>query len=345
MDPPGQHCWNGSPKLPSDLMAHFDLPLDQLRTYAPQVEEPGDFDLFWATRMDQARQYELDVTLDQVDGPITSVAVHDARFSGYGGDRIAAWLYLPDGVTDTTPVVVEYVGYNGGRGRPIDWLKWSSVGFPHLVVDSRGQGGGWRSGDTPDPGNHGEPGSRTFLTSGLSSPANHYYSRLFVDAARAVEATQEIDELSGRQVILAGGSQGGALALAAANLSQAASMVLTDVPFLAHFRRAVAVTDSAPYSEIADYCKTYPDRVDSVFNTLSYFDVVNHGRRVTAPALFSVGLFDETTPPSTVFAAFNHYGGEHLIEVYEFNGHEAGGSLHFERQVQFVWETLTQEGT
>ena len=117
-------------------------------------------------------------------------------------------------------------------------------------------------------------------------------------------------------------------------------MVLADVPFLSDFRRAVAITDAAPYSEIREYCATYPDRVGSVFRTLSYFDVVNHARRITAPSLFSVALMDEITPPSTVFAAFNWLTGDGLIEVYEFNGHEGGGSLHFEKQVAFVREHL-----
>ena len=53
-------------------------------------------------------------------------------------------------------------------------------------------------------------------------------------------------------MVVSGGSQGGALALAAASLSQRASVVLADVPFLSDFRRAVAITDSAPYSEIRE---------------------------------------------------------------------------------------------
>jgi cephalosporin-C deacetylase len=73
-----------------------------------------------------------------------------------------------------------------------------------------------------------------------------------------------------------------------------------------------------------------------VFATLSYFDAVNHGRRLAVPALFSVGLADLVTPPSTVFAAFNHYAGDKSIEVYEFNGHDGAATTHFERKVAFV---------
>ena len=321
-------------------MAHFDLPLDQLKTYRPAVQEADDFDSFWAARLEDASLHAVDLSVESAGDLIRSAEVLDVRFSGHGGDRVAAWLYLPHEIADRAPVVIEFVGYNGGRGRPIDWLRWSSVGYPHLVVDSRGQGGGWRSGDTPDPGDTGEPGSRGFVTRGLSDPSDHYYSRLFVDAARAVDATKAIDSVADRRVVVSGGSQGGALALAAASISQQASLVLADVPFLSDFRRAVAITDSVPYSEIRQYCATYPDRVGSVFRTLSYFDVVNHAKRVAAPSLFSVGLMDEVTPPSTVFAAFNSLAGDRRIEVYEFNEHEGGGSLHFEKQVGFVREHL-----
>ncbi|MFJ6677320.1 acetylxylan esterase [Actinosynnema sp. NPDC091369] len=45
------------------------------------------------------------------------------------------------------------------------------------------------------------------------------------------------------------------------------------------------------------------------FATLAYFDGVHFAQRATAPALFSVGLMDPIRPPSTVYAAFNHYAG------------------------------------
>jgi cephalosporin-C deacetylase len=315
---------------------HFDMPLEQLREYRPEVAEPGDFDAFWAAQSAAAAEHPLDVEVVPVDSVITAARVYDVRFAGHGGARIAAWLLVPKHLDEQTPVVVEFIGYNGGRGRALDWLQWSAAGFPHLVVDNRGQGGGWRGGDTADPADGGEPGGKTMLTRGLSHPSAHYYSRLYIDAARAIAAARAVPELASRPVLSAGGSQGGALALAAASLSQQAAAVLPDVPFLAHFRRAASLTDEAPYSEIAEYCKVYPDRVEQVFHTLSYFDVVNHAKRISVPGLFSVGLADLVTPPSTVFAAYNAYAGEKQIEVYEFNGHEGGGSLHTERKVQFA---------
>ena len=96
------------------------------------------------------------------------------------------------------------------------------------------------------------------------------------------------------------------------------------------------VTDRHPYEELAEYCRVHSDRVEAVFSTLSYIDVVNHAKRARAPALFSVGLADDITPPSTVFAAFNHYAGPKDIAVYEFNGHEGGGTRHLRAQLDFL---------
>jgi cephalosporin-C deacetylase len=75
------------------------------------------------------------------------------------------------------------------------------------------------------------------------------------------------------------------------------------------------------------------------FSTLAYFDVAGLVTRAKAPALFSVALMDEICPPSTVYAAFNNYGGKSKVEKrivqYPFNDHEGGES--FQRAVQLEW--------
>jgi cephalosporin-C deacetylase len=68
--------------------------------------------------------------------------------------------------------------------------------------------------------------------------------------------------------------------------------------------------------------------VDAAHATLSYFDGAILGRRANAPALFSVGMMDHICPPSTVYAAYNHYGGPREIREYAFNDHEGGGAFH-----------------
>jgi cephalosporin-C deacetylase len=104
----------------------------------------------------------------------------------------------------------------------------------------------------------------------------------------------------------------------------------------AHPQRALEVTDSEPYFELAKYCRVNTGKVGQAFATLAYVDVVNHAKRARPPALFSVALADDITPPSTVFAAFNHYAGDKDIAVYPYSGHEGGGTAHFLAQLAFL---------
>jgi cephalosporin-C deacetylase len=69
------------------------------------------------------------------------------------------------------------------------------------------------------------------------------------------------------------------------------------------------------------------DQVETVFRTLSYFDGVNFAARATAQALFSTAMMDDICPPSTVFAAYNHYQGDKDIRIWPFNNHEGGQSF------------------
>jgi len=73
-----------------------------------------------------------------------------------------------------------------------------------------------------------------------------------------------------------------------------------------------------------------------VFETLSYFDGVNFAPRATAPALFSTALMDIICPPSTVYAAYNHYAAEKDIRTWPYNGHEGGGSFQVQEKIAFL---------
>jgi cephalosporin-C deacetylase len=315
---------------------YFDMPLEQLRTYLPKREEPQDFDAFWADTLAQARQYPLDARFEPVQTGLRLVEVYDATFNGYGGKAIKGWFLLPRDRSGPLPCIVEYIGYGGGRGHPLDWLLWSNAGYAHFVMDNRGQGSNWRGGDTPDPEPGGDPQYPGFMTRGILDPHTYYYRRLFTDAVRAVEAARSHPAVDARRVAVLGGSQGGGIVLAAAGLVPDLAAVLPDVPFLCHYRRATEIVDTHPYFEISLYCKIHRDKIETVFQTLAYFDGVNFAARANAPALFSVGLMDDVCPPSTVFAAYNHYGGPKDIRVWKYNKHEGGETLQSAERVRFL---------
>lgn len=318
-------------------MAMFDLPLDQLRAYLPPRDEPADFDRFWQQTLAEARAHPLAARFEPIASELTTLEVFDVTFNGYGGHPIKGWLILPRGRDAAVPCVVEYIGYGGGRGLPIDWLVWASAGYAHLVMDTRGQGSSWLRGDTPDPEAQGnDPHYPGFMTRGILDPHTYYYRRVFTDAVRAVEAARAHPAVDATRIAVTGGSQGGGITLAVAGLLPDLQAVLPDVPFLCHYRRAMEITDSYPYQELVRYLMIHREREERVLRTLAYFDGVNFAARATAPALFSVGLMDEVCPPSTVFAAYNHYAGEKDIRIWRYNHHEGGESYQTLEKLRFL---------
>jgi cephalosporin-C deacetylase len=302
-------------------MAFFDLSLDELKTYTPSRTEPADFDAFWKSTLDETRKHPLNATFERVDYGLTAQETFDITFNGFGGQPIKGWFILPKQRSGKIPCVVEFIGYGGGRQFGFDWLLWASAGYAHFVMDTRGQG------------NAHFPGS---MTKGILDPKHYYYRRVFTDAVRAIEAARSHEAVDASQIAVTGGSQGGGITIAAAGLVPDVVAAMPDVPFLCHYRRATELVDAYPYKEIAEYCHVHRDKVGTVFNTLSYFDGVNFSVRAKAKTLFSTGLMDQVCPPSTVFAAYNHWAGEKDIKVYPYNGHEGGQNYQTLEKLKFL---------
>lgn len=231
---------------------------------------PADLEEFWSTSLAPVRG---EAALTPVDSGLVTVESFDVTFVGYGGDPVRAWLHLSAAPlrADFLPGVVQFQGYNGGRGLAHEHVFWASAGYAHLVVDMRGQGGGWTTGSTADPA--GSPPSQPgFLTRGIEDPRTYYYRRVYTDAVRAVEVLRDHELVDSGRVAVAGASQGGGISLAVAALApDKVAAVLCDVPFLCDFPRAARIAQSDPYLELVRYLRAHRDRVDLAFSTLAYF--------------------------------------------------------------------------
>jgi cephalosporin-C deacetylase len=324
------------------MTTHFDLPIDELLNYRPDLPAPSDLHGFWRSTLDEASAHPLDVTFSPYESPLRTVEVFDVSFGGYAGQRVSAWLLLPRSRTTPLPTVVQYVGYGGGRGLPHEWLTWSAMGYAHLVMDTRGQGSDHHAGSTPDLDPLGAPPHVPgFLTLGLPDPARHYYRRVFTDAVRAVDAAAAHPAVDAARIVTAGGSQGGAISLAASILrgwllDDPVAAVLADVPFLCHFRRAAELAAEEPYTELVRWLSTHREQAEPAFTALSYIDLAVLAPHGTSPSLWSVGIRDPICPPSTVFAAHNRYGGPAEMSTWEWNEHEGGDAFQVLEQARWL---------
>ena len=333
-------------------MARFDLPLSELETYRPEIPVPDDLAQFWLATVSDLRAHDLQIEITPVDNKLALIDSYDVAFSGWRGTVVRAWLHVPAGHDPEhggpLPTVVSYYGYSGGRGFPHSDTVWAQAGWAHLTMDTRGQG--WASGgssETEDSateaGANHVPG---FMTAGVLDPARYYYRRVFADAYRMLDVVAALPHTDAARMLVTGRSQGGGITIAVAGLAGLTGVPLLgaapDVPFLCHIQRAVELTDENPYGEITRYLAGWRDRAATAYRTLSYFDGANLGRFASVPALFSVALMDLVCPPSTVYAAFNHWGGEtevrKQIVVYGHNGHEGGEAYQVDIQLDWFAE-------
>lgn len=315
-----------------------DLVHPAIDAYESAVTLPADFGAFWEATIAGARAIGGATSLERAETTLKLVEVFDVSFPGFGGHPVKGWLVLPRERAEKLPLVVQYLGYGGGRGFPHELLHWAASGYAYFRMDTRGQGSGWSMGATPDPVGT-TPSIPGVMTKGVLDKSDYYYRRLFTDGVRAIDMLLAQGFVDESRIAVCGGSQGGGIALAVAGIDSRVKAVMPDVPFLCDFPRAVRTAGRDPYLEIVRFLAQHRDKAETVFDTLRYFDGVNFARQSKASALFSVALMDDICPPSTVYGAFKAFAGaDKSIVEYEFNNHEGGGVFQDRRQMAWLAE-------
>lgn len=309
----------------------FDLPLEQLWRYKPEQTKKSDFDDFWEKRIRENSNYPLDLSVNERSYPVPGIKVYDVHFNGFRNSRIHGIYISPVTVPAHTPAAVIFHGYNWNTLMPHYAFKHVIQGIPVFMMDLRGQ-----NVLSPDNNQYENGGSAGWMTVGIMDPDQYYYSHAYMDGFRSVDV---VKELSGKpNVFVEGGSQGGAMAIAAAALKQDLLFALSDIPFLSHFERSVRLSSDGPYQEIYHYFKVHDPlhkTAQDIYGTLSYVDCMNLASRVTCPVMMSIGLEDAVCRPSSGFAIYNHLAGPKEIRVYPEYGHEVP-SIHEEEKLAFI---------
>jgi len=87
-------------------MASYDLPLEELRAYRPDLAEPSDLDAFWERTLAEARSHDRRAVYRPVETGLRLLETFDVEFAGFGGSPVKGWLHLPRERSERLPVVV-----------------------------------------------------------------------------------------------------------------------------------------------------------------------------------------------------------------------------------------------
>jgi cephalosporin-C deacetylase-like acetyl esterase len=243
--------------------------------------------------------------------------VYSVQMASVEGVMLRAWYIVPvkADAAHRRPAVLHLPGY-GEALPPQRFMDDDEV--IHLALDIRGHG---RSTDVFAPG-FAVPG---FLGHRLGDPEHYVYKGAYLDGGRALEFLATRAEVDARRIAVAGGSQGGGLALACAALyPERVAACVAGMPFLGAFADHLRIRDVYRWE-----MQTHLDRLDGitwddVHRTMSRVDTVNLAPRIRCPVLMGTGLFDDDCPPHIGFAVFNVIAAPKAVRIYPDRGHDLG---------------------
>lgn len=312
-------------------MKFIDERIKEYESYKPPLTKRDDFEDFWEKTLTLSKSVNLNEKLIECEYPSPYMKVYDLTYQGYDGTPVKGWFLLPLFTTEEKlPCLIHYHGFTGGREYPSQYAPWIIMGMAVIVIDCRLQGG-----DTGS--NIGYPGGLiTNVNSlGILDKENYYYRAIYMDCIRAVDFAVSSKYVDSSRIVLHGSSQGGALVMATAALDNRATLAMADVPSNSNIEARIE-GEFGSFSCLADYLRRYPERLDEVYKTVSYFDTMNMADKITCPVFASVGLKDNTCPAKCYYATYNRITTEKEIMVYPFNGHDGCYSVHMEKKLEYL---------
>ena len=312
-------------KKGNKLKQRYGFAYEPTKAISPPTP-PEDFKPYW----DKARA-ELDaVAPDFKLTPTPQYAtkktdVFEVEMRSLGNVRVRGYYTQPKGKTNL-PAMLHVQGYSSVM-LPFDIDNQQFVQF---FLNIRGHG------NSREDVNPGFPG---YLLTGINEPEKYIYRGAFMDCVRAIDFLASRPEVDSNRIVVEGGSQGGALSIAAAALDSRIKFCMPDVPFLSDFRNYFNIV-RWPADEFKLYSLTHFRKMDNILQTLDYIDIKNLAPSVSCPVFMGVGLFDDVCPGAINFAAFNNLSSiDKSFKLYPNSGH-ALPPKHYTAKMKWLYERM-----
>ena len=271
----------------------------------PFTREPKDFSEYWNNTIKEAEQFPLTYTrelapeycTDKIDCWLVKLMLNRSQ-------SVYAYLFFPKNAQKgSCPAVLCPPGAGIKTIKePLRHKYYAEAGCIRMEMEIHGL----------DPRIPSETFSEItaafngkengYLSNGIEDRDRYYMRRVYISLVRAIDLLTSLPEWDGKNVVVQGGSQGGALSLVAAGLDKRVTLCIANHP---------ALSDMAGYSE-KGRTGGYPhfNRIpgfftDNIIRNLAYYDVVNFARHISCKVRMTWGYNDNVCPPTTSYAVWN----------------------------------------
>ena len=296
----------------------------------PYTKNPSDFDDFWKKNMDEARQTPLSVNCEKVDKYTTDEfdcfllkIKTDKKHSVYG------YLTKPKKEGKYPAVLCPPGAGIKTIKEPMRNTYYAKNGFIRLEIEIHGLNPEL-STETFQEISAAFSDENGYLNNGLDNRDNYYMKHVYVACVRCIDYLTTLPDWDGKNIIVQGGSQGGALSLITAGLDSRITACVANHP---------ALSDMAGYLD--HRAGGYPHFNQSnemltaqKVNTLQYFDVVNFARQITCPTYLTWGYNDNTCPPTTSYIVWNTITAPKESLITPINEHWTSENTNYN---QMLW--------
>lgn len=288
-----------------------------------------DFKAFWDNARKELSEVEPCYTMtEEKDKSNKTGKVYLVTMKSLGNELIQGYLTIPNKCNKKNPypVLIHYMGYGS---KPWHAHPDSNPDFIEFVLSIRGQ-------SLNEPTNtYGD-----WVVNGLEDINKYYYRGAFMDAVRAIDFIYQLPQADTANIVAEGGSQGGALTLAACALDNRIKAAAPWIPFLSDYPDYFKIVHW-PAEPILKKQKEIGMSDADLYKTMSYFDIKNLARWIKCPILMGVGLQDPTCPPHTNFSSFNLINSEKSYIIYTNCGHDTEHPTWDNAQKAFFKRVIT----
>lgn len=282
---------------------------------APSVPRPADFDAFWKAKLATLATIPMNPVLETADAGKEGVEYAKVTLDNINGTKVRGQLARPK--TGTKFPAILLLQYAGVYGLPkTNVTNYAAKGWLALNIMAHDL----PFDETPEFYKAQNEGPlKNYIDIGNKSRETSYFLRMMLGCYRASEYLMSRPDWDGRILVASGTSQGGFQSFAVTALQPKITHMIVNVPAGSDH---AAVPNGRGVSW--PYYSTYGKDKD-VLETGGYFDNINFASRIRVPSLIGVGLIDQTSAPSGVFAAANQITGPKEMVVMPFSDHVGKG--------------------